>query len=55
MVGDDDPNPVRLELPDSIDLPVVSIDRHRISQVLDNLLNNSVKYSPGAEEILFNL
>ena len=33
----------------------VRADRDRIGQVLDNLLTNAIKYSPGADEILVRL
>src|SRR5690606_13104779 len=31
---------------------VVNADRERISQVLANFLNNAIKYSPGADEVV---
>jgi PAS domain S-box-containing protein len=36
----------RFALDNDLDLPPISLDRHRISQVLRNLLSNAVKYSP---------
>lgn len=33
----------------------VTADRERIAQVIANFLNNAVKYSPGAEEIVVNI
>jgi len=35
-------------------LPVVSIDATRIGQVLDNLIDNAIKYSPEGTEILIS-
>jgi len=42
----------RLELPESPARPRLDLDRHRINQVLDNLLINAVKYSPAGREIV---
>ena len=41
--------PVELELPD--DLPTVNADRHRVVQVLTNLLSNAAKSSPATAPI----
>ena len=40
-----------LDLPDRPAEPKISIDRHRINQVLENLLSNAVKYSTEVREI----
>ena len=40
---------VELELPD--DLPAVAADRHRVVQVLTNLLNNAARFSPATAPI----
>ncbi len=40
------------ELPDS--LPPINLDIKRISQVLENLINNAAKYSPEGTEILIS-
>jgi len=42
----------RLELPDVPSHSQLQLDRHRINQVLDNLLTNAVKYSPPGREIV---
>ncbi|MBI4306128.1 MAG: hypothetical protein HY678_07385 [Chloroflexi bacterium] len=41
----------RLVLELSRNLPIASIDRRRIAQVLENLLDNAIKYSPAETEI----
>jgi DNA-binding response OmpR family regulator/signal transduction histidine kinase len=40
---------IQLELP--ADLPAVAADRHRVVQVLTNLLNNAARFSPATELI----
>lgn len=42
----------RLELPDEAEKSMMLIDRHRITQVLENLMSNAVKYSPAGSEIV---
>jgi len=42
----------RLDLPSDISQPFLVIDRHRINQALENLLNNAVRYSPEEKEIV---
>lgn len=44
-----------LELPDSVEQPIVMIDRHRINQVLENLLSNAMKYSPKGTQIILKV
>ena len=34
------------------ELPKVSVDPDRIAQVLDNLLNNAIRYSPASGQVL---
>jgi len=34
---------------------IVTADRHRISQVMSNLISNAIKYSPDADEILVSV
>lgn len=43
------PHRIQLELAD--DLPAVAADRHRVVQVLTNLLNNAARFSPTTELI----
>jgi len=45
-------HPFRLELPESPQRPRLQLDRHRINQVLDNLIINAVKYSPVGGEVV---
>lgn len=42
----------RLDLPETAENSLCLCDRHRINQVLENLLNNAAKYSPKESEIL---
>jgi len=42
----------RLELPKAPRCPSLQLDRHRINQVLDNLIINAVKYSPEGKEVV---
>lgn len=42
----------RLDLPEEPVEPMLLIDRHRINQVLENLLSNAAKYSPKGTEII---
>ena len=42
----------RLDLPGKIENPAIQVDRQRINQVLENLLNNAVKYSAAGTEIV---
>jgi PAS domain S-box-containing protein len=41
-----------LDLPDKPTESIIMIDRHRINQVLENLLGNAMKYSPKGTEII---
>jgi PAS domain S-box-containing protein len=41
-----------LDLPKEEEESLLTIDRHRINQVLENLLSNAMKYSPGGTEII---
>ncbi len=42
----------RLDLPEYPEKIMILIDRHRIIQVLENMLSNAVKYSPDSSEIV---
>jgi PAS domain S-box-containing protein len=46
------PDGVRVELdPVADDLPLVAADEEQLRQVLDNLLENAIKYSPGGGDV----
>ena len=42
---------IALELEMQPDLPAIEVDEHRITQVISNLLNNAVKYTPAGGRI----
>lgn len=43
---------IRLDLDIQPDLPLVSLNEHRMTQVITNLLQNAIKYTPAAGRIL---